>query len=86
MSQVFTYDIATLIELIESKPCLRDKTRGYVNEMGGERSAYREKRGVYRFLAGKPEGKKPLGRPRRRWKDNTKMDLQDVLLLLLLLL
>jgi hypothetical protein len=30
MSQVFTYDVATLIELIESKPCLRDKTRGYV--------------------------------------------------------
>ena len=35
-------------------------------------------RGVYRVLVGKPEGKKPLGRPRRRWEDNIKMDLQEV--------
>jgi hypothetical protein len=33
-------------------------------------------RGVYRVLVGKPEGKRPLGRPRRRWEDNIKMDLQ----------
>ena len=33
---------------------------------------------VYRVLVGKPEGKRPLGRPRRRWKDNIKMDLQEV--------
>jgi hypothetical protein len=37
-----------------------------------------ERRGIYRVLVGKPEGKKPLGRPRRRWEDNIKMDLQDV--------
>jgi hypothetical protein len=37
-----------------------------------------EDRGVHRVLVGKPEGKKPLGRPRRRWEDNIKMDLQDV--------
>jgi hypothetical protein len=37
-----------------------------------------EERGVYRFLVGKPEGKRPLGRPRRRWEDNIKMDLQEV--------
>ena len=37
-----------------------------------------EKRRVYRILVGKPEGKRPLGRPRRRWEDNIKMDLQDV--------
>ena len=37
-----------------------------------------EKRGVYRVLVGKPEGKRPLGRPRRRWEDNFKMDLQEV--------
>jgi len=37
-----------------------------------------EGRGVYRVLVGKPEGKRPLGRPRRRWKDNIKMDLQEV--------
>ena len=36
-----------------------------------------ERRGVYRVLVGKPEGKKPLGRPRRRWKYNIKMDLQE---------
>jgi hypothetical protein len=33
---------------------------------------------VYRVLMGKPEGKRPLGRPRRRWEDNVKIDLQEV--------
>jgi hypothetical protein len=37
-----------------------------------------EGRGIYRFLMGKPEGKRPLGRPRHRWKDNIKMYLQEV--------
>jgi hypothetical protein len=37
-----------------------------------------EGKGVYRVLVGKPEGKRPLGRPRRRWEDNMKMDLQEV--------
>ena len=37
-----------------------------------------EERGVHRFLVGKPEGKRPLERPRRRWEDNIKMDLQEV--------
>jgi len=37
-----------------------------------------EKRGVYRVLVGNPEGKRPLGRPGRRWEDNIKMDLQEV--------
>jgi len=37
-----------------------------------------EDRGVQRVLVGKPEGKRPLGRPRRRWEDNIKMDLQEV--------
>ena len=37
-----------------------------------------EKRGVYRGLVGKPEGKRPLGRPWHRWEDNIKMDLQEV--------
>jgi len=36
------------------------------------------RREVYRVLVGKPEGKRPLGRPRRRWEDNIKMDLQEV--------
>ena len=37
-----------------------------------------EGRGVYRVLVGKPEGKRPMGRPRRRWEYNIKMDLQEV--------
>ena len=37
-----------------------------------------EERGVHKALVGKPQGKSPLGRPRRRWVDNTKMDLQEV--------
>jgi len=44
---------------------------GYVARKG-------ERRGVYRVLVGKPEGKRPLGRPRYRWEDNIKMDLQEV--------
>jgi hypothetical protein len=37
-----------------------------------------ERRGVYRVLVGKPERKRPLGRPRLRWEDNIKMDIQEV--------
>jgi hypothetical protein len=37
-----------------------------------------EDRGVYRVLVGKREGKRPLGRPRRRWEDNIKMDFQEL--------
>jgi len=44
---------------------------GHIARMG-------ERRGVYRVLVGKPEGKRPLGRPRHRWEDNIKMDLQEV--------
>jgi len=44
---------------------------GHVERMG-------EGRGVHRVLVGKPEGKRPLGRPRRRWEDNIKMDLREV--------
>jgi hypothetical protein len=38
----------------------------------------REERKVYKVLAGKPEGKRPLGRPRRRWEDGIRMDLRDI--------
>ena len=50
-----------------------DKMRwaGHVARMG-------ERRGVYRVLVGKPEGKRLLGRPRLRWEDNIKMDIQGV--------
>jgi hypothetical protein len=37
-----------------------------------------ERRGAYRALVGKPEGRRPFGRPRRRWEDNIKMDLREV--------
>ena len=48
------------------------------NETGGARTAYGERRDVYRVLMGKPEEKRPLRRPRHRWEDNIKMDLQEV--------
>ena len=46
--------------------------------LGGVCGVNGEGRGVHRVLVGKPERKRPLGRPRRRWKDNIKMDLQEV--------
>jgi hypothetical protein len=46
--------------------------------MGGACSADGKVRGMYRVLVEKPEGKRPLGRPRRRWEDNIRMDLQEV--------
>jgi hypothetical protein len=49
----------------------RIRWAGHVARMG-------DVRGVYTVLVGKPEGKRPLGRPRRRWEDNIKMDLQEV--------
>jgi len=44
----------------------------------GGRGEHGERRGIYRVLVGKPEGKRPLGRPRRRWEDDIKMYLQEV--------
>ena len=49
----------------------RIRWAGHVARMG-------EKGGVYSVLVGKPEGRRPLGRPRRRWEDNIKIDLQEV--------
>ena len=46
--------------------------------MGGACGGMGEGRDVHRVLVGKPKGKRPLGRPRRRWEDNIKMDLQEV--------
>ena len=46
--------------------------------MGRACSTYGESRGLYRVLVGKSDRKKPLGRPRRKWKDNIKMILQEV--------
>jgi hypothetical protein len=44
----------------------------------GHVARIREKRNVYRLLVGKPEGKRPLGRPSRRWIDNIKVDLLEI--------
>ena len=44
----------------------------------GHGARMEEGRGVHKVLVGKPEGKRPLGRPRRRWEDNIKMDLDEV--------
>jgi len=49
-----------------------------MNEVDGACGTYGEGRGVHRVLVGKPEGKRPLGRPKCRWEDNIKMDLQEV--------
>jgi hypothetical protein len=46
--------------------------------VGRARSTHGGRRHAYRILVGKPDGKRPLGRPRRRWVDNNKMDLRDI--------
>ena len=62
------YSSPNIVRVIKSR---RMRWVGHVARMG-------ESRGVYRVLVGKPEGKRPLGRPRRRWEDNIKMYLQKV--------
>jgi len=59
---------------------IRVKTNVYIKYLkwAGHVARMGEDRGVERVLVGKPEGKRPLGRPRRRWEDNIKMDLQEV--------
>jgi len=62
------YYSTNIVRVIKSR---RMRWAGHVARMG-------ERRGVYRVLVGKPEGKRPLGRPRHRWEDKSKMDLQEV--------
>ena len=64
----YLYTSPNIVWMIKSR---RMRWAGYVVRMG-------ERRGVYRVLVGKPKGKRPLGRPRFRWEDNIKMDLQEV--------
>jgi hypothetical protein len=61
------YSSPNIIRVIKSK---RLRWAGHMARMG-------EWRGAYRALVGKPEGRRPLGRPRRRWEDNIKMDLRE---------
>jgi hypothetical protein len=49
-----------------------------MDEMGIPCSMHGEEKECYRLLVGKPEGKRPLGRPKRRWVDNIKMDLREI--------
>ena len=62
------YSPPNIVQVIKSR---RMRWAGHVARMG-------EVRGLYRVLVGKPEGKRPLGRPWRRWVDNIRMDLQEV--------
>ena len=62
------YSLPNIVRVVKSR---RMRWARRVARMG-------EGRGVHRVLVGKPEGKRPLGRPRRRWEDNIKMDLQEV--------
>ena len=62
------YSSPNIVRVIKSR---RMRWAGHVAHMG-------EERGVYRVLVGQPEGKRPLGIPRHRWADNTRMDLQEV--------
>ena len=62
------YSLPNIVRVVKSR---RMRWAGHVVRMG-------EDRGVHRVLVGKPEGKRPLGRPRLRWEDNIKIDLQEV--------
>jgi hypothetical protein len=62
------YSSPSIIRIIKSR---RMRWAGHMARMG-------DRGNVYRLLVGKPEGKRPLGRPRRRWIDNIKMDLLEI--------
>jgi hypothetical protein len=63
-----TYSLPNIVRVVKSR---RMRWAGRVAHMV-------EERGVHRVLVGKSEGKRPLGRPRRRWEDNIMMDVQEV--------
>jgi len=64
----YLYSLPNIVRVVKSR---RMRRAGHVARMG-------EGRDVHRVLVGKPEGKRILGRPRRRWEDNIKMDLREV--------
>jgi hypothetical protein len=65
------HDLYSSPSIIRIMKAMRMRWAGHVARMG-------EKRNAYRLLVGKPEGRRPLGRPRRRWMDNIRMDLVEV--------
>ena len=64
-------DLYTSLNIVRVIKSRRMRWTDHMARMG-------EERGVYRVFVGKPEGKRPLGRPRRRWVDNIKLDLQEL--------
>jgi hypothetical protein len=62
------YSSSSIVQVIRARST---RWAGHVARMG-------EVRGAYNILVGRPEGRKPLGRPRRRWEDNIKMDLREI--------
>jgi len=68
LNEELMYSSPNIVRVIKSR---RMRWARHVARMG-------EGRGAYRVLVGKPEGKRPLGRPSRKWEDNTKVDLQEV--------
>jgi hypothetical protein len=62
------YSSSNIVRVVKSR---RMRWEGHVARMG-------EGRGVYRILVGRPQGKRPLGRPRRKWEDNIKIDLREI--------
>jgi hypothetical protein len=64
-------DLCSKLNIVRVIKCRRTRWADHVARVG-------ERRGVYRILVGKPERKRPLGRPKRKWEDNIKMGLQVV--------
>ena len=64
-------DLYSLLNIVREVKSRRMRWVGHVTRMGNGRA-------VHRFLVGNPEGKRPLERPRRRWEDNSKMDIKEV--------
>jgi hypothetical protein len=62
------YSLPNIVRVVKSR---RMRWAGHVARVG-------EERGVHSVLVGKPEGKRPLGKPRRRWEDNIKIDVEEV--------
>jgi hypothetical protein len=62
------YSLPSIVRVIKARMM---RWAGHVAHMG-------EVRGVYNILVGRPEGRRPLGRPRRRWEDNIKMDFREI--------
>jgi hypothetical protein len=64
----YLYSLHNIVQVVKSRQM---RWAGHVARMG-------EDRGVHRVVVGRPKGKRPLGRPKHRWEDNIKMDLQEV--------